>query len=327
MRALVCRQWGKVEQLQLEDNYPDPAVGDTDVLVAVKAAGLNFLDTLIIEGKYQLRPEFPFIPGCECAGVVEAVGKDVSDVNVGDKVMVSSDVGAFADKIACPQTAIIAMPEGIDFTVAAGIGIAYFTSYYAFKQRAALQAGETVLVLGAGGGVGITAVEIAKAMGATVIAAASSAEKLAFAQSRGADHLINYSEESLKDRLKQITGGNGVDVVYDPVGGDFSETALRAMAWNGRFLVIGFANGEIPRIALNLTLLKGCQIVGVFLGAFRYKEPAEHRRNIDELWAMIAAGTLSPVATDVFTLDNYADGYHCLIQRKARGKVILQMQP
>lgn len=327
MRALVCKELAPVESLVIDNNWPEPEVGAGDVLVAVKAGSLNFPDTLIIEGKYQTKPELPFVPGAECAGVVEALGEGVSQFKVGDKVMHIGTHGCFTEKLVAPAAAIIPMPEGVSFNQAAGIGMTYFTSYHALKQRANIQAGETILVLGAGGGVGITAVEIAKAMGATVIAAASSDEKLALAKSKGADHLINYETQSLKDEVKAICGRKGVDVVYDPVGGDFSETALRCMAWNGRFLVIGFASGPIPKIPLNLALLKGCQIVGVFWGAFVAMEPKVQQQNVADLWAMFASGQLEPVVTDVYPLEQYVDAFNCLTQRRAKGKVILEIAP
>ena len=325
MKALVCKQHGPVEQLSLESDYPIPELGDNDVLIDVKAAGINFPDTLIIEGKYQIKPDLPFIPGAECAGVISAVGAKMSNYKVGDNVISFNSHGAFCQQLVCPQTAIYPMPEGVSHEVAAGVSMTYFTSYHALKQRARLQKGETVLVLGAGGGVGITAVELAKVMGATVIAAASTQDKLDLAQKMGADHLINYNEESLKDRVKEITQGRGVDVIYDPVGGDYSETALRSMAWKGRFLVVGFANGEIPKIPLNLALLKGCEIVGVFFGAMTMYEPQTQEQNMKELWAMFARKELQPIVTDIYPLEEYVEAYHCLTDRKAKGKVILTM--
>jgi|TARA_B110000908_G_scaffold170167_1_gene228949 NADPH2:quinone reductase len=325
MRAVVCKELGPVEKLVLDTDWQVGAPGPDEVVIDVKAGGLNFPDTLIIQGKYQVKPELPFVPGGECAGVISAVGSNVEQQKVGDKVIVVGSHGAFSEQLVTKASGVLSMPESLSFIEAAGIGMTYFTSYYALKQRAQLKAGETVLVLGAAGGVGITAVEIAKAMGATVIAAASTDEKLALAKEKGADHLINYSEQNLKDTLKELTGGKGVDVVYDPVGGDFSEAALRCMAWKGRFLVIGFANGEIPKIPLNLTLLKGCDIRGVFFGAFSAKEPAEHRTNISELWAMFDAGQLKPVVTDVFPMTDYVGAFRCLTERRAKGKVILDL--
>ncbi|MFT4825851.1 MAG: NADPH2:quinone reductase [Cryomorphaceae bacterium] len=257
MKALVCKEHGLPDKLELQNDWPAPEVGDKDVLIDVKAAGLNFPDVLIIQGKYQIQPEMPFIPGGECSGTVAAVGSSVTRFKVGDDVISMGSTGAFCEQVAVNEHAAFPMPKGLSFEQAAGISITYFTSYYALKQRANLQAGETLLVLGAAGGVGTTAIELGKLMGAKVIAAASSQEKLDLCKSLGADEVINYNEVSLKDTVKELTGGKGVDVVYDPVGGDYAEPAIRGMAWNGRYLVIGFASGPIPKIPLNLTLLKG----------------------------------------------------------------------
>ena len=285
----------------------------------------TFPDVLVIQGKYQIQPDLPFIPGNECCGEVEAVGAAVSRYKVGDKVISAAGSGSFCEKIAVHEDMALPMPQGLSFEQAAGVSITYFTSYYALKQRANIQPGETLLVLGAAGGVGTTAIELGKLMGAKVIAAASSAEKLELCKQLGADEVINYSDTSLKDAVKELTGGKGVDVVYDPVGGDYAEPAIRSMAWNGRYLVIGFASGPIPRIPLNLTLLKGCSIVGVFWGRFTGEEPAEHLKNIEELWELFGSGKLSPVVTDVYTLDEYMQAYNCMIERRARGKVIMTM--
>lgn len=323
MKALLCREHGLADKLDLIDSWPEPELGENDVMIDVKAAGLNFPDVLIIQGKYQLQPEMPFIPGGECSGVVSAIGANVSRYKVGDKVISMGASGAFCEKIAAHELAVFPMPQGLSFEQAAGISITYFTSYYALKQRAALKAGETLLVLGAAGGVGTTAIELGKLMGARVIAAASTPEKLELCKSLGADEVINYSEVSLKDAIKELTGGKGVDVVYDPVGGDFSEPAIRGMAWNGRYLVIGFASGPIPKIPLNLTLLKGCSLVGVFWGRFSVEEPEENLKNIEELWELFAAGKISPVVTDSFSIDQYEEAFNCLIERRARGKVIM----
>ncbi len=327
MRALVCKEHGSAAKLSLEIDWPTVAPGAGDVVIDVKAAGLNFPDTLIIENKYQLKPELPFVPGGECAGVVVALGDDVDSVNLGDEVIAISPFGAFRDRLTVPAATVIKMPGGVGFREAAGVSITYLTSYHALKQRGRLQAGETVLVLGAAGGVGIAAVELAKAMGATVIAAASTDEKLQLAKKMGADHLVNYSDGSLKDKVREIIGERGVDIVYDPVGGDFSEQALRCMAWKGRFLVIGFASGPIPKIPLNLALLKGCEIVGVFWGAFIAREPDVSQQNISEVWAMLSAGKLKPLVTNVFPLEEYEQAFNCLTQRRARGKVIIEMTP
>jgi NADPH2:quinone reductase len=323
MKALTCKEHGLADKLELVQDWPEPELGDNDVLIEVKAAGLNFPDVLIIQGKYQFQPDMPFIPGGECSGVVAAVGANVSKYKVGDKVLSMGASGAFCAQIAANEHAVFPMPEGLSFEQAAGISITYFTSYYALKQRAQLQAGETLLVLGAAGGVGTTAIELGKLMGARVIAAASTEEKLALCKSLGADEVINYNEVSLKDAIKELTGGKGVDVVYDPVGGDYAEPAIRGMAWKGRYLVIGFASGPIPKIPLNLTLLKGCSIVGVFWGRFSMEEPEENLKNIKELWELFAQGKISPVVTDSFSIEQYEDAFNCLIERRARGKVIM----
>jgi NADPH2:quinone reductase len=323
MKALTCVEHGMADKLKLVDDWPEPELGENDVMIEVKAAGLNFPDVLIIQGKYQFQPEMPFIPGGECSGIVTAVGSAVKRYKVGDDVLSMGAAGAFCGKIAANENAVFPMPKGLSYEQAAGISITYFTSYYALKQRANIQPGETLLVLGAAGGVGTTAIELGKMMGARVIAAASTAEKLALCKSLGADEVINYSEVSLKDAVKELTGGKGVDVVYDPVGGDYAEPAIRGMAWNGRYLVIGFASGPIPKIPLNLALLKGCAIVGVFWGRFSAEEPQENLKNIEELWALFADGKLSPVVTDSFSIDEYEEAFNCLTERRARGKVIM----
>ncbi len=325
MRALVCAELGPGdgEKLSLEPDWPTPELGEHDVLINVKAAGLNFPDVLIIQGKYQFQPELPFIPGGEFSGVVEAVGEKVTRYKPGDEVISMGSVGGFSSQAAAHEMAVFPKPAALSFEEAAGIAITYFTSYYALKQRAQLQAGETLLVLGAAGGVGTTAVELGKLMGAKVIAAASSDEKLETCKALGADEVINYSEQPLKEAIKELTGGKGVDVVYDPVGGDFSEQALRGMAWNGRFLVIGFAAGPIPSVPLNLALLKGCSIVGVFWGRFTGEEPETNIANIQELWELFEAGNIKPVVTDCFPIEQYREAFTCMTERRARGKVIL----
>ena len=325
MKALVCKELGLADKLELVEDWPEPELGEHEVLINVHAAGLNFPDVLIIQGKYQIQPDLPFIPGGECSGVVAAVGAKVTRFKAGDKVLSMGASGAFCEKIAANEYAVFPMPEGLSFEQAAGISITYFTSYYALKQRADIQPGETLLVLGAAGGVGTTAIELGKLMGARVIAAASSDEKLELCKQLGADEVINYSDTSLKDAVKELTGGKGVDVVYDPVGGDYAEPAIRSMAWKGRYLVIGFASGPIPKIPLNLTLLKGCSLVGVFWGRFSGEEPEQNIQNIGELWELFSSGKISPVVTDSFPFEQYEEAFNCLIERRARGKVIMTM--
>lgn len=324
-KALLCREHGLPDKLDLTNDWTLPELGPQDVQIRIHAAGLNFPDVLIIQGKYQIQPEMPFIPGGECAGVVEALGEEVTRWSVGDEIIHTAGAGCFCERTVVNQHSLMPKPKALSMVEAAGIGITYFTSYHALKQRAQLQPGETLLVLGAAGGVGSTAVELGKAMGAKVIAAASSDEKLALCKELGADEVINYSSEDLKARLKEITGGRGVDVVYDPVGGDFSEIAVRSMAWKGRFLVIGFANGPIPSIPLNLTLLKGCQIVGVFWGRFVAEEPDVHQDNVNTLWQWFEEGKIKPVVTDVFPLEEYQVGYAAMMERRAKGKVIFTL--
>lgn len=321
MRALLCRQLGSYENLEI-GTLPDPVPGPDQVLVDVKAAGLNFPDLLVVEGKYQIRPDLPFVPGSECAGMVSAVGEGVRHVKVGDAVVATAVSGAFAEKLAVPEASVHPVPEGLGFASAAGISITYATSYHALQQRAGLRPGETLLVLGAAGGVGMAAVEIGKVLGARVIAAASSPEKLAAATAAGADLAIDYTTDPLKDRVKELTGGQGADVVYDPVGGDLTEQALRATAWDGRLLVIGFASGEIPKIPLNLALLKSTRIVGVYWGAWTQRDPAAAAENFRELTRMFEDGRLKPRIT-TFPLAAFRDAYALLAQRRVMGKAVL----
>lgn len=322
MKAVVCKELGLADKLVVED-VAAPEVAPGHVLVDVKAAGLNFPDTLIIQGKYQFQPDLPFTPGGEGAGIISALGDGVKHLHVGDKVIFMCQTGAFAEQVVVPAITAIPMPDSLTFEMAAGITLTYGTSYHALKQRAALKEGETVLVLGAAGGVGIATVELAKAMGAKVIAAASTDEKLAFCKASGADELINYSTEDLKARIKEITGGKGVDVIYDPVGGDYTETAFRNMAPNGRLLVIGFAAGDIPKIPINLCLLKQASLVGVFWGAWVAKNPGEQMQNMKEILGMVASGAVRASVNDVFPLEDVEKAYACLTERRAKGKVIL----
>ncbi len=325
MRALVCREHGLPDKLDLTSDWPEPECGEHEVVIDVKAAGLNFPDVLIIQGKYQFQPDLPFIPGGECAGVVSAVGDKVTAAKVGDRVICAAGAGAFCERLVTHEMSVIPAPAALSFEQAAGISITYMTSYHALKQRANLQPGETLLVLGAAGGVGTSAIELGKVMGAKVIAAASSDEKLELCKKLGADEVINYSTTSVKDAVKELTGGKGVDVVYDPVGGDYAEPAVRSMGWNGRYLVIGFASGPIPSIPLNLTLLKGCSLVGVFWGRFTGEERDVHLQNVKELWELFESGKISPLVTEQFPLEQYEEAYNCMIERRARGKVIITM--
>lgn len=323
MRALVCKELGPADKLVIETR-PDPVAGAGEVLVRVHAAGINFPDLLVIQGLYQVKVEPPFIPGNEAAGVVLSIGDGVTRYKTGDRVIIMPEVGgAFAELCAVPQERVIPMLDQLDFEQAAGFTITYGTSYHALKQSAKLQPGETVLVLGAAGGVGITAVECAKAMGARVIAAASSEVKLEFARSAGADETINYSQESLRDRCKALTGGKGVDVVYDPVGGELAQQALRALGWHGRYLVIGFASGDIPNFPANIALLKEASIIGVWWGTWLANHPGEAEENMKELFGMVVKGILKPRVTETWPLDSYAEAFNSLSNRTARGKVIL----
>ena len=323
MRAILCKELGPANTLVIDD-IPSPEPGKGQVKVRVKAAGLNFPDTLIIEGKYQIKPELPFSPGGEMAGEVLAVGEGVQRFQAGQRVMGLTGYGAFAEEILVPENQLIPVPDGMNDHTAAAFSMVYGTSYHALKQRANIQPGETLLVLGASGGVGLAAVELGKAMGATVIACASSEEKLAVAKEAGADDLINYAEEDLKDALKQRYP-KGVDVIYDPVGDKFTEAAIRNMAWNGRLLIVGFAAGDIPKIPANLALLKGCSIVGVFWGAFTQKEPQTNIQNIMELMQLFNQGKINPRISQVFPFEEYEQALAALTSRTAKGKVVLDI--
>jgi len=324
MRALVCKEYGPPESLVIEE-HDDPVPGEGQVLVDVAAAGINFPDVLSIAGKYQVKTPTPFVPGNEAAGMVSAIGGGVDQYAVGDRVIINTLGGAFAEKCVANLQTTLPLPADLSFEQGAGFSVTYGTSYHALKQGANLQAGETVLVLGAAGGVGVTAVEIAKAMGARVIAAASSKEKLDFAVSAGADETINYSEVPLKETVKELTGGKGADVVYDPVGGELAEQAFRATAWHGRYLVIGFACGDIPKFAANIALLKEASIIGVWWGTWAAKNPKLQIQNMMEMAQLIKDGILTPRVTESYTLDDYAGAFKAITERRALGKVILRM--
>ncbi|TVP58534.1 MAG: NADPH:quinone oxidoreductase family protein [Halomonadaceae bacterium] len=323
MKAILCKEYGPAESLVIED-IASPTAKGSGVKIRVRAAGLNFPDTLIIEGKYQLKPTMPFSPGGEMAGEVLEVGEKVSRFKVGDRVMGLTGYGAFAEEVVVPEAQLIPIPQGMSDQEAAAFSMVYGTSYHALKQRADIQPGEKLLVLGASGGVGLATVELGKIMGAHVIAAASSADKLAVAKEAGADELINYTEENLKDAVK-ARARQGVDVVYDPVGGEFTEQALRCMAWKGRHLIIGFAAGDIPKIPANLPLLKGCSVVGVFWGNFTMQEPKTNMQNIMELLQMYSQGKLKPRVSEVFAFEDYAKALNALTERRAKGKIVLNI--
>ncbi|MCQ4268421.1 NADPH:quinone oxidoreductase family protein [Pseudomonas phenolilytica] len=326
MKAVLCKSFGPAENLVVEE-VASPTPKPNEILLDVHAASVNFPDTLIIEGKYQFKPPLPFSPGGEAAGVVAAIGDKVSHLRVGDRVMGLTGWGSFAEQVAVPAYNVLPIPAQMDFATAAAFGMTYGTSMHALKQRGNLQPGETLLVLGAAGGVGLAAVEIGKAMGARVIAAASSAEKLDVAKQAGADELINYSAESLRDRLKELTGGQGVDVIYDPVGGKLFEEAFRSIAWNGRMLVVGFAaGGDIPALPANLPLLKGAALVGVFWGAFAQRQPQDNAANFQQLFAWHAEGRLRPLISQRFALEQTAEAIAMLGQRKAVGKLVVQVR-
>ncbi|MGH0001944.1 NADPH:quinone oxidoreductase family protein [Pseudovibrio ascidiaceicola] len=324
MRAVVCSEYGPPEALRVEDvERKEPRKGQ--VRIAVEAAGVNFPDTLLIAGKYQIKPPMPFVPGGEVAGRIEAVGEGVTQFAPGDPVMaLLLQQGGYAEEVVVDASAAMKRPEVMSAHVAAGFTMTYGTSMHALKQRAQLQPGETLLVLGAGGGVGLTAVELGKVMGAKVIAAASSAEKLEAARKAGADELINYSTQDLRERLKEITGKTGVDVVYDPVGGELFEQALRSTAWNGRALVVGFAAGGIPTISTNLPLLKGCAVMGVFWGAFRMREPDKDQKNFSELFKWLEDGKINPVVSKSYSLEEAPQALRDLMERRVIGKVVLE---
>jgi NADPH2:quinone reductase len=323
MKAMLCEKFGPPEDLVLKE-VADliPLAGQ--VRIATEACGVNFPDTLIIENKYQFKPDLPFAPGGEVTGIVDAVGDGVSQDLLGQPVMCMTLSGGFAEQTLCKAEDLIARPSSMPSTVAAGFTMTYGTSMHALKQRAQLQAGETLLVLGAGGGVGLAAIEIGKQMNATVIAAASSAEKLNAAKNAGADHLIDYSQQDLRSALKEIVGKKGVDVVYDPVGGDMFEAALRSTAWGGRVLVVGFASGDIPKVPVNLALLKGCSIVGVFWGAFRLNYTKEDNENFEQLFAWYEDEKLKPYASKIYALEAAAQALNDLKNRKAVGKIVLK---
>lgn len=324
MKAVLCHEFGPPESLTLETLDP-PTPGDKEALIDIAATALNFPDVLMIAGKYQSRPPFPFSPGGEIAGVVSAVGSAVTNVAVGDRVFAGCGHGGMREQLCVQASSLRPVPEGMSFVQASGISTTYGTSYYALKQRANLQPGENLLVLGAGGGVGIAAVELGRAMGARVIAAASTEEKRAAALTAGAHEVIDYSDGNLKDKVKELTDGKGADVIYDPVGGDLFDQVMRCVNWNGRVLVVGFAAGDIPQLPINLVLLKSCQVVGVFYGAFTARDPEATAQNFSEILDFYSAGKIDPLIGQTFPLSEYAEALRCLSERRAIGKVVIEL--
>lgn len=322
MKALVCEAYGPIDSLVLKD-IPSPEPGPKQVLIEVKSAAVNFPDALMVQGLYQVKPPLPFAPGAEIAGVVKSVGAEVKHFKAGDKVIALTSTGGFAEYCVADAVRTMPLPEGMDFDTGAALVLTYATSLHGLKDCGHLKAGETLVVLGAAGGVGIAAIEIGKAMGARVIAAASSDDKLALCKKVGADETVNYATENLKDRINELTGGKGADVVYDPVGGPYTEPAIRALAWRGRLLVVGFAAGDIPKIPLNLALLKERSIVGVYWGDSTRHDPAGHLANLKQLNDWFAAGVIKPVVSQRYPLAEAKTAIADIAARKVKGKIVV----
>ena len=322
MKAVLCKQYGPPESLVIEE-LPSPVPGPGEVVVSVKAASVNFPDFLIIQNKYQFKPPLPFSPGSELAGVVKEVGAGVTNVRQGERVIAFTTYGAFAEEVKTEAVRLLPLPEKMDFVTGAAFLLTYATSDHALRDRGALKAGETLLVLGAAGGVGLAAIEIGKALGARVIACASSDDKLAVCREHGADAGINYATEDLRERVKALTEGRGIDVVYDAVGGPYTEPAFRSLAWRGRLLVVGFAAGEIPKLPLNLALLKGASVVGVFWGDFARREPKAFAESVRQLTRWHAEGRLRPHVSQTLPLERAAEAIQLLASRRAKGKIVL----
>lgn len=322
MRAIRCHHYGPPETLTV-DTLPDLQPGPGEVVIDVKAASVNFPDVLVIENKYQFKPPLPFTPGSEVAGLVRAVGEGVADLRPGMPVAAFTRTGGFAEQALAPAAACMPLPSDVDYATAAALTLAYGTSHHAIIDRAGLRAGETLLVLGAGGGVGLAAVEIGKAVGARVIAAASSDAKLAVAREHGADATIRYDNENLRERIAALTNGKGPDVIYDPVGGAFAEPAFRSIGWRGRYLVVGFASGEIPKLPLNLALLKGASIVGVFWGEFANREPQLNAQAFVELTRWLREGKLRPLVSARYRLEDTPRALSDMAQRRVTGKIVI----
>ncbi len=326
MKAVLCKAYGPPEDLVMEE-VPDLEPGEGEAVIQVHAAALNFPDGLQIQGRYQFQPPMPFTPGSEVGGVIKALGPGFEGFDIGDRVMAIPGIGGLAGQVLVKPDAVHRIPDNMDFKTAAGFAMVYTTSYHALKQRAQLKPGETLLVLGASGGVGITAVELGKVMGAKVIAAASTDEKLDFVRQFNPDATINYGGGELKEKVKELTDGRGADVIYDPVGGDLFDQCCRCINWKGRLLVIGFTSGRIPEYKANLALLKGSSMVGVFLGRFRKEEPAEYEKNFAELLEMYEQGKLQPLVTQTYSADQYVEAFNVFTQRRAMGKVTVEFMP
>ena len=325
MKAIVCNEWCKPEDLKVSE-IGSPELENDAVRIEVHAAGVNFPDVLIVQGKYQYKPPFPFSPGSEVAGVISEVGSDVTSFNKGDKVMAVTGHGAFAEEVCVQENKITLIPEGMDFITAASMSLTYGTSAYALFQRAKIKENDVILIHGATGGVGITAIEISKAVGATVIATASTDEKLKIAKEYGADYCINYTQNEFKEKVKEITNGSGANIIYDPVGGKVFDQSLRCIAWNGRILVIGFASGTIASAPTNLPLLKNCSIVGVFWGAWREREPNGHNINMEKILKWWKEKKVKPKVSKVFNLEDTKYALQALINREVIGKAVIKVR-
>lgn len=322
MRAVLCKEWGGPEKLVVE-NVPSLPLRDGAVRIAVHAAGVNFMDTLLIAGQYQVKPPLPFTPGAESAGIITEVGKGVNGLKPGDRVLAMTENGGYAEEVVASADRVYSIPDKMDFAAAAGFPIVYGTSHVALAWRAFLKAGEWLLVTGAAGGVGLTAIEIGKAMGARVIAAAGGSEKLAVAQQHGADEVIDYSREDLRERVKSITEGGGADVIYDPVGGDVFDACLRCIAWEGRIIIIGFASGRIPQVPANIALVKNIDVIGFFWGSYQLHKPEVPRESFKQLFRWFEEGKLKPHVSDRLDLKDAPRALELLKQRKSTGKVVL----
>ncbi len=325
MKAILCKSYGPPENLVLED-VEDIKPREGEVIVEVYAASLNFPDTLQIEGKYQYQPPFPFIPGSEAGGIIKEIGPNVRGFDIGDRVMANPGIGAMAELLCVPFERLRKIPDNMSFITASGFPMVYTTSYYALKQRAKLKPAETLLVLGSSGGVGVTAIQLGKLMGAEVIAAASTKDKLDFAKKAGADYLVNYSEGDLKTKIKELTNGKGADVIFDPVGGDLFDEATRCINWNGRILVVGFASGRIPEYKANLALLKGASMVGVFLGRWMKEEPEAYEENLNELLELFKQKKIKPTSHQLFKINDFVSAFNLFKERTVMGKVILEIK-